>query len=78
MIVGVMKDSKLKFRILHDSHTLGCVGRKNSTSSIVCHGHAGGTRTGQTRKTPKDRGRGESVGLYTVYMYEREGWGRGG
>ncbi len=51
------------------------------TSSIVCHGHAGGTRPVQTRKTPKDlsaheseeRGRGESVGLYAVYMHEREG-----
>ncbi len=70
-------------RILHVSDTLGCAGRKNSTSSIVCHGHAGGTRPVQTRKTPKDlsaheseeRGRGESVGLYAVYMHEREGWG---
>ncbi len=50
------------------------------------HGHTGGTRPGQTRKTPKDlsahesedRGRGESVGLYVVYMHERGGWGRGG
>ena len=65
-------------RILHVSHTLGCVGRKNSTSSIGCHGHAGDTRTDQTRKTPKDlsaheseeSGRGESVGLYVVYMCE--------
>ncbi len=52
----------------------------------MCHGHDGGTRPGQTRKTPKDlsaheseeRGRGESVGLYAVYMDEREGWERGG
>ena len=52
----------------------------------MCHGHAGGTRPGQTRKTPKDlsahesedRGRGESVGLYAVYMHERGGGGRGG
>ncbi len=71
-------------RILHASYTLGCAGRKNS--SIGCHGHAGGTRPGQTRKTPKDLssheseecGRGESVGLYVVYMRERGGWGRGG
>ncbi len=73
-------------RILHISHTLGCAGRKNSTTSIGCHGHAGGTRPDQTRKTPKDlsaheieeRGHGESVGLYAVYMHERGGWGRGG
>ena len=79
MIVGAMKDQKLKLRILQE-------GRKNSTPSIGCHGHAGGTRPGQTRKTPKDLraheseecGRGESVGLYAVYMHEREGWGRGG
>ena len=62
------------------------MGRKNSTTSIGCHGHAGGTRPGQTRQTPKDlsaheseeRGHGESVGLYAVYMRERGGWGRGG
>jgi hypothetical protein len=68
------------------SHTLGCAGRKNSTPSIVCYGHVGGTRPDQTRKTPKDlseheseeRGRGESVGLYAVCMCERGGWGRGG
>ena len=50
------------------------MGRKNSTSRIGCHGHAGGTRPVQTRHTPKDlsaheseeRGRGESVGLYAV------------
>jgi hypothetical protein len=47
MIVGAMKDQKLKLRILQE-------GRKNSTPSIGCHGHAGGTRSDQTRKTPKD------------------------
>jgi hypothetical protein len=86
MIVGVMKDKKLKLRILHASYTLGYAGRKNSKTSIGCHGHAGDTRPGQTRKTPKDlsaheseeRGRGESVGLYPVYMRERGVWGRGG
>ena len=58
------------------SHTLGCTGRKNSKSSIGSHGHAGGTRPDQTRKTTKNLseheseecGRGESVGLYAVYM----------
>jgi hypothetical protein len=67
-------------RILHSSYTLGFAGRKNSTPSLVCHGHAGGTRSGQTRKTPKDlsahesekRGRGESVGFmlctYKVFL----------
>jgi hypothetical protein len=51
--------------------TLGCVGRKNSKHNIGIHGHAGGTRPGQTRKTPKnlsaneseERGREESVDL---------------
>ena len=86
MSAGMMKDYKLKLRNLHTSHTLGCAGRKNSKTSIGSHGHAGGTRPGQTRKTPKDlsahereeRGRGEGVGLYAVYLQEREGWGRGG
>jgi hypothetical protein len=81
MIVTTMKDIKLKLRILHVSYTLGGAGRKNSTPSIVCHGHAGGTRPDQTRKTPKDlstheseeSGRGESVGLYTVFMVSEEG-----
>ena len=67
------------------SHTLGYVGRKNSKSSIGSHGHAGGTRPGQTRKTPKDlstreieeSGSGEGVGLYVVYTRERGGGGRG-
>jgi hypothetical protein len=36
------------------SFILGCVGRNNSEPSIRSHGHAGGTRPGQTRKTPKD------------------------
>ena len=43
-------------------------GRKNSKANIGIHGHAGGTRPGQTRKTPKnlsaheseERGREES------------------
>ncbi len=64
------------WKILHVSNTMGCAGRKHSTSSIGCHGHAQGTRSGQTRKTPKDLntheseecGCGESVGLYDVYM----------
>ena len=72
---------KLKLRILHTSHTLGSTGRKNSTSSIGCHGHAGDTSPDQTRQTPKDlfvhesgdREGGESVGLYVVYMREEEG-----
>ena len=42
------------------------------------HGHVGDTRPDQTLKTPKDlsvrdceeRGRGEGVGLYVVYMCE--------
>ena len=46
-------------------------GRKNSKPNIGIHGHAGGTRPGQTRKTPKnlsahgseERGREESVGF---------------
>jgi hypothetical protein len=71
MIVGVMKDEKLKLRILHDSDELGSVGRKNSKPSIGSHGHAGGMRPCQTRKTPtdlsardrEDRGCGEGVGL---------------
>jgi hypothetical protein len=68
MIVGTMKDEKLKMRI-QSSYTLGSTGRK-----IVSHGHAGGTRPGQARKTTKDlsaheseeHGRGESVGWYAV------------
>ena len=47
-------------------------GRHDSNPSIGSHGHTGGTRPGQTRKTPKDlsarereeRGRGEGVRLY--------------
>ena len=76
MIVGTMKDYKLKLRILHVSDTQVCAGRKHSTPSIGCHGQAGDTRPGQTRKTPKDlrtrereeRGRGEGVGLYAVHI----------
>jgi hypothetical protein len=83
MGVGLMRDYTLKRRDLNTSHTLGYTGRKNSTPSIGSHGHTGGTRPGQTLKTPKDlsthesevseRGCGESVGLYVVYM--REGGG---
>ena len=66
--------------------TLCCTGRKNSKPNIGIHGHAGGTRPAQTRKTPKnlsaheseERGREESVGLYVVSMRERGGWGREG
>ena len=57
---------------------MGCVGRKNSKPNIGIHGHDGGTRPGQTRKTPKnlsvheseDRGREESVGLSAFVYYE--------
>jgi hypothetical protein len=64
-------------RILHTSHTLGSTGRKNSNPSIGSHDHVGGTRSGQTRKTPKDlsahesedHGSGESVGWYAVCIY---------
>ena len=61
------------------------MGRLNSNHSIGSHGHTGGARPDQTFKTPKDlsereredRGRGEGVGLYSVYMCERGGGGRG-
>ena len=61
-------------------------GRKNSKPYIGSHCHAGGTRPGEKRTTPKnlsaheseERGREESVGLYAVCMRERGGWGRGG
>jgi len=61
------------------------VGRKNSKSSIGSHGHPGDTRSGQTRKTPKnlgehdreDRPCGEGVGLYVVYIREGGEGGRG-
>ena len=51
-------------------------GRKNSKPNIGSHGHAGGTRPDEKRKTPKnlsahereERGREESVGLYAVCM----------
>ena len=60
------------------------MGRNNSEPSIGSHVHSGGTRPGQTRKTPKDlsareredRGRGEGVELYDVYMRELGGGGR--
>ena len=56
-------------------------GRKNSKSNIGSHGHTGGTRSGEKRKTPKnlsvheseESGREESVGLYSVCMRERGG-----
>ena len=78
MGVGVMRDSSLKRRDLHASHTLGCAGRKNSKPNIGIRGHSGGTRPGQTRKTPKnlsaheseESGREESVGLYVVCTCE--------
>jgi len=47
-------------RILRVSHTLGSGGRKNSTRSIGCHGHTGGTRPSQTHQTPKDLSAHES------------------
>ena len=60
-------------------------GRKNSKPNIGSHGHAGDTRPGEKRKTPKnlsaheseERGREESVGLYPVCMRERGGGRRG-
>jgi hypothetical protein len=65
---------------------LGCSGRKNSKTNIGIHGHTGVTRPVQTHKTPKDLSTHESeervcevsVGLYTVCMCERGGWGREG
>ena len=61
-------------RDLNSSHTLGCTGRNNSKSSSGSSDHAEGTRSGQTRKKPKDlstrereeRGRGEGGGVYNV------------
>ena len=66
----------LKRRDLNASHTLGRVGRNNSKTSNGSSGHAGGTRSGQTRKKPKDlsvreredRGCGEDEGVYSVCM----------
>ena len=55
-------DERLKTKV-EDSTRLtytGWGGRKNSTSSIGCHGHVGGTRPDQTRKTPKDLSAHES------------------
>jgi hypothetical protein len=65
MIVGVMKDQKPKLRILHTSHTLGSACKKNSKSSIGSHGKTGGTRPGQTCKTPKD------LSSHSLYIRER-------
>ena len=50
-------------------------GRKNSKPNIGNHGHVGGTRSDEKRKTPKNLssheseecGREESVGLYPVW-----------
>jgi hypothetical protein len=61
------------------------VGRKNSKTSIGSDGHTGDTRPVQTRKTTKnlsthdreERGCGEGVGLYDVYIRERGGGGTG-
>ena len=52
------------------------MGRNNSKPSIGSSGHAGGTRSGQVRKKPKDlsvrereeRGRGEGGCVYVVCM----------
>ncbi len=60
-------------------------GRKNSKPNIGIHGHTGGTRPGQTRKTPKNLsaheseecGCEESVGLYPVCVSEEGGDGEG-
>jgi hypothetical protein len=43
-----------KWRDPNVSDTLGYTGRKKSKSSIGSHGHVGGMRSGQTRKTPKN------------------------
>ena len=56
-------------------------GRKNSKPNIGSHGHVGGTRPGEKRKTPKnlsaheseERGREESVGLYAACIYGQGG-----
>ncbi len=61
---------------LNVSHTLGCVGRNNMKPSSGSSGHAGGTRSDQTRKKPKDLsarereecGSGEGGGVYVVCM----------
>ena len=58
------------------------MGRHNSKPSIGSHGHSGGRRPGQTPKDlsgseREERGIGEGVGLYNVYMCEREGGGQG-
>ena len=52
------------------------MGRNNSKTSNGSSGHAGGTRSGQTRKKPKDLsvrereelGLGEGGGVYVVCM----------
>ena len=67
----------LKRRDLNASHTLGCAVRNNSKSSSGSSGHAGGTRSGQTCKKPKDLSaregeeRGRGGGLYAVCKCER-------
>ena len=58
---------------MNASCTLGCAGRNDSKPCSGSSGHAGGTRSGQTRKKPKDlsaRERvegGEGGGVYPVY-----------
>jgi hypothetical protein len=62
--------------VVSDAATVKAAGRNNSKSSSRSTGHARGTRTGQTRKKPKDlsvregeeRGRGEGGGVYAVCM----------
>ncbi len=41
-------EQTIRKRDLNVSHTLGCVGRNNSKSSIGSSGHTGVTRPGQT------------------------------
>jgi hypothetical protein len=75
----------LKRRDLNSSYILGCSGRNNSKPSVGSSGQAEDTRSGQTRKKPKDlstrereeRGCGSGGVLYVVYMCERGGGGRG-
>jgi hypothetical protein len=54
------------WRDLNISHTLGCVGRKNSRPSIGSHGHDGDTTSDQTLKTQKDLSTHESDSVRTV------------
>jgi len=78
-INGCRYNERLNVQKQGSKRTLGCAGRNNSKTSIRSHGHTGGTRPGQTCKTPKDlssrvygereeRGSGEGVRLYPVHI----------